>query len=384
VIEAVYEKENQFSKMRSMLKYNIELYRKLDTKYFTCCDGDDYWLGNTKMQSAIKYLEGHPEFTAYASNTYIDDEKREKIPMFGKKNRDYDFYTTDVIYIAHTSGVFFRNVFTQEELGEIEKYTNTEFKSCFEGDTFRNLYHLKKGKIHYENELESVYRVSANGMYSNLTDLEKKCLNLKMIKILFLYFKQERADLFLKIFWWTVSEIFLSYKTLELLTVLNVNNMLEMVYRIVEYNKEFNFLFDQRLNKNFCFYLPSHDICEYAELFITLSKYLSEQLDFDVYYIDYKDGFATRQLKNSKVKFIHYTDGMEVVDQNIPFNIILPAIFAFQMPRFKSVFSKVVFLFETYREVDWIKAQTGINEKQVKLFLLLKCLIWIFRVIKRF
>ncbi|MDR2609646.1 MAG: glycosyltransferase [Rickettsiales bacterium] len=382
MIEGVYEKENQFSK-KAMFKYMSGLFKKIDTKYFAWCDGDDYWLGNTKMQSAINYLEDHPEFTAYASNTYIDDEKREKVPMFGDKNIDYDFYTIDKIYIAHTSGTFFRNVFTQGELDEIEKY-DRDFENCFIGDTFRNLYHLKKGKIHYENKLESVYRVSANGIYAKLTDLEKNCLNLKMINVLFLYFKQERADLFLKNFWWTISEMLLSYKTLKLLTVLNVNNMLEMICKIVEYNNEFNFLFDPSVSKNFCFYLPSLDVCEYAELLVALSKYLSEQLGFDVYYIDYKEGFATRQLKNSEVKFIYYTDGMEVVEQNIPFNIILPATLAFQMPKFKNVFSKVVFLFETYREVDWIKAQIGINERQVKLFLLLKCLVWIFRVIERF
>ena len=130
--------------------------------------------------------------------------------------------------------------------------------------------------------------------------------------------------------------------------------------------------------------MPSYDVCEYTELFVTLSKYLSEQLGFDVYYISYKDGFAARQLKNSKVKFIYYTDGMDVVEQNVPFNIILPATLAFQMPRFRNVLSKVVFLFEYYKFEDLVKMQVVVDEKQSKLFLLLKCLVWIFEVIKRF
>ncbi|MDR1418594.1 MAG: glycosyltransferase [Endomicrobium sp.] len=384
MIESAYEKENQFLK-KTLFKYMVGLFKKMDTKYFTCCDGDDYWLGDTKMQSAIDYLESHPEFTAYASNTYIDDEnkKGEKIIMFDNKNIDYDFFTTDKVYIAHTSGTFFRNIFTHKELDEIEKY-NTDFENCFLGDTVRNLYHLKKGKFHYEKKVESVYRITTKGIYAKFTDLEKDCVNLKMLEGILLYFKQERADLFLENFCWSVNKIFLSYKTVKLLTVLNANGMLERIYRVIEYNNKFNFLFDLSSSKNFCFYLPSYTICEYTELFIVLSKYLSEKLNLDVYYIDYKDGFASKQLKNSRVKFIYYTDRMDVVEQDIPFNIVLPATFAFQMPKFKSIFSKVIFLFENYRETDWIKSQTEINEKQIESFLLLKCLVWMFRVLKRF
>jgi glycosyltransferase involved in cell wall biosynthesis len=362
-------------------------YELIKTKYWTVLDPDDYWLGTTKMQSAINYLEAHPAFTGYATNTYLDDGKKEKLPMFGDKNMDYDFYTCG-IYIAHTSGSFFRNVFTQEEIDTIKEYLNTKFESSFRGDSFRNFYHLRKGKIHFENKLESVYRMLESGIYGGLTNLGRNFLNLKFFYIMFIYFQQENTNMFLNTSWFYINKIFfVGYKTLKLLTDVDkdsINDISKIVEKVIKYKNEFGLLFDPSVSKNFCFYLPSHDVCEYAELFVALSKYLSEQLGFDVYYIDYKDGFAIRQLKNSEVKFIYYTDGMEVVEQNIPFNIILPATLAFQVPRLKNALSKVVFLFEHYKFENLAKMQVVVDENQSKLFLLLKCFVWIFEVIKRF
>lgn len=56
-----------------LLATAIKGYELIKTKYWTVLDPNDHWLGVTKMQSAIDYLETHPEFTLYATNMYLDD-----------------------------------------------------------------------------------------------------------------------------------------------------------------------------------------------------------------------------------------------------------------------------------------------------------------------
>ena len=60
--------------------------------------------------------------------------------------------------------------------------------------------------------------------------------------------------------------------------------------------------------KSITFFKPSKIVggCEY--LFIRLAAYLAEDCNIKVYYVDYKDGFARKQLSLNNVNFIDYSD----------------------------------------------------------------------------
>lgn len=59
-------------------------------------------------------------------------------------------------------------------------------------------------------------------------------------------------------------------------------------------------------NVIFCY--PSMSIGGAQLLFIRCAKYLSSNSKFQVFYIDYKNGFARKELKEEKVTFINYID----------------------------------------------------------------------------
>jgi hypothetical protein len=148
--------------------------------------------------------------------------------MFGEKSIDYEFYSNSDGYFAHTSGTFFRNVFTQLEIDQIKQYINTELETCFRADSFRNFYHLRKGKAHYEPKIESVYTFY-NGIYSSLRVQERNILNLKFFYKMFVYFKQENAAFFLNLCWFFLLRIiFSSYKEEEIVQLIDVSDLIEI------------------------------------------------------------------------------------------------------------------------------------------------------------
>jgi glycosyltransferase involved in cell wall biosynthesis len=326
------------------LSSSIRAYKLIKTKYWTILDPDDYWIGATKMQYAIEFLETHPNFTLYATNVYLDDGIKKK-PMFGEKTRDYDFYSNDISYIAHTSGTFFRNVFTEKEIDELKKYVGTEFENCFLGDSFRNLYHLKRGKAHYDNRITSIYNFSSLGVYSSLSSLKRSVENLKFFYMMFFYFKQERKEMFLSICWHFLKFLFCDYAKKDVLNSICINSLFKIFKQCIQYrNKSKVTTYGFEMYKDCYFYLPSYigGVCE--KLFVNFAKYLVDVLNFNVNYIDYTDGFAAAKLQGSKVKIVLYNDDVFTMKEQAwePFNIIAPVTKVLDISKFKHPSARVI------------------------------------------
>lgn len=66
------------------------------------------------------------------------------------------------------------------------------------------------------------------------------------------------------------------------------------------------------MRKNIYFYCPSKKIGGEQQLYIRCSEYLSIYTNFNIYYIDYEDGFARNQLLDTKVQFIEYIKGKKI------------------------------------------------------------------------
>jgi hypothetical protein len=194
-----------------MLANILKGWKIIKTKYWTMLDPDDYWLGSTKMQSAINYLEVHPKIVGYTTNTYLDYGEREKFPMFDGDSKDYKW--KDSIYFAHTSSIFFRtSVFIQKDLNKIDKYVGTELERCFQGDTFRHLYYLSRGKIHYENRIESVYRVLKSGDWAGKSIIEQDIENAKVTYAMYLFFQRKDSEFFLSVSKYYLNKMFCSLR----------------------------------------------------------------------------------------------------------------------------------------------------------------------------
>lgn len=77
IIKPIYQKENQYSKGKRLL-IDI-LIPKASGKYFTICEGDDYWIDENKLQKQVDFLEKNQDFSLCVSNAAIVYEDNRKI-----------------------------------------------------------------------------------------------------------------------------------------------------------------------------------------------------------------------------------------------------------------------------------------------------------------
>jgi glycosyltransferase involved in cell wall biosynthesis len=184
-----YEKnEKNIGLLRTLFKG----YSRITTKYFTVLDGDDFWLCEDKIQKAISFLEANSDFTIYGSNTLV----REKSLLRKMNNHpSVNFTFQDIPVFLQTSSAFFRNVFTKFEMEEIERtYFETPFAKCFEGDVFRDLFALNKGRGYYEDSVDSVYNITNLGNWTKLSEKDKMIENTKLFYIMNEYFLPKKSN----------------------------------------------------------------------------------------------------------------------------------------------------------------------------------------------
>jgi hypothetical protein len=214
----------------------------------------------------------------------------------------------------------------------------------------------------------------SDGIYSSLGSIEKNILNLTFFYAMFVYFKQERADLFLNVCWAYLKELFSKNSKESICKLININNSFEIFKQCIKYRNNFNITtYAVEIPKGFYFYLPSYleGTCE--KLFISYAKYLAEFLDFNVNYIDYKDGFAATKLKGSKVKLIPFYNDNFIVenDQNyILSNIITSVDKVTQLSKFKHSSHKVLLFILNLDDIKHVtQICKNLSESKVKSFI---------------
>jgi glycosyltransferase involved in cell wall biosynthesis len=170
---------------KGLLKSLFKVYGKIKTKYWAVLDGDDFWISEDKMQKAVDFLESHPDYTVYGSNTLIN-ENNIFSPMNNSVGIDIDFLNIPVF--LQTSSAFFRNFIQEKDLEHISSYFDTALAEAFKGDSFRNFLALSKGCGRYENSIDSVYNVTNSGDWTKLTLKQKHLGNLRLSYAMMEYF----------------------------------------------------------------------------------------------------------------------------------------------------------------------------------------------------
>ena len=176
-------------KNQKLYRNILRAYEITKTDYFCVLDPDDFWIDKHKIQRALDFLEKNKEFTIYSTDT--------------------------------TTGSIFRNVIFKN--GIPEKMKNLECSSqevSFRGDSFRNIIHLHEGKAHCVPDVDGVYRITNNGIWQSLSELEQNLQNAVMFKDFWLYFDKKYPELLVHSYGCISKEagVSLKIKNLELKT----------------------------------------------------------------------------------------------------------------------------------------------------------------------
>ncbi len=151
------------------LKHLSSFYKTIKTKYFAILDGDDYWLGNDKIEKAVDFLEVNQNYTIWASDTlfknFLTNNRYSYVHghLGFSKNINNTISFDNYIYL-HLSSRIHRNVIDW----------NKEFVKNRKRDIFIYYAHLDKGPCYFHDEIMSVYNFTGKGVFSKLGNIESR------------------------------------------------------------------------------------------------------------------------------------------------------------------------------------------------------------------
>lgn len=154
------------------------LFDKIDCEYFTFLDGDDYWIGEERLQKQVEYLDSHPECSMCAGNTmYVGEKIASKLMLKDEQlNKTYSFqdYLEETMPFFHTSSILIRNSIFSKGLPKCYYDRVGTFEECaLRGEDFRRIIHLEQGKLYAFDEVFSHYRIHERGVWQGSTSTRR-------------------------------------------------------------------------------------------------------------------------------------------------------------------------------------------------------------------
>ena len=156
IIKTILHEENQYSqgKRNFLVRFLLPISRG---EYIAICEGDDYWTDPTKLQKQVDFMDKHPDYAVCFHKVQVVYEKGGKPDQIYPDVDDVKWYTHkqlfDINYIQ-TNSVMYRK----------QSYADTPVNGM-PTDWFMHLYHASFGKIKLIDEVMSVYRKHAEGMW---------------------------------------------------------------------------------------------------------------------------------------------------------------------------------------------------------------------------
>ncbi len=151
----------------------IRTIKQCDGKYVAICDGDDYWIDQSKLQKQVDFLENNSEYSIVHTGLKLLFPNGEFTVFSNPNNSSY----TDFKDLIHFNFIFsvtalFKNIQFNDPIPEwINKYPY--------GDWPTYLWTIKNdGKIHYLEDITAVYRKNI-GVSSKLKDWYMKDISIR-------------------------------------------------------------------------------------------------------------------------------------------------------------------------------------------------------------
>lgn len=161
IIKPIFQKENQYSK--GIKIGNSFIFPIIKGKYVACCEGDDYWCDENKLQRQVDFLEGHLDYVACVHRTLAIEGMNNSPKFIMGKPIDGTLLPQDIIprdeFPYHTSSLMYRKEFA---------FHRPDFVSSVPGvgDYPFSIYLSLSGKIQHFKEIMSVYRLRTDGSWS--------------------------------------------------------------------------------------------------------------------------------------------------------------------------------------------------------------------------
>lgn len=339
----------------------LSMYKNIKTKYWCVLDADDYWVNSNHVQNALDFLEKKADYTVYTTGTYLKYNNGQIVKVANVKKSSYSVKNIKNIPFCHTSNTIFRNIWDKNDIDEISKLS-IENKQSFRGDSFRKYYHINKGKIFLDSTYDSVYRVSGTGIYTALNSRQRILLeirfHLNMIKFLNTNYKHHLSSIY---------DLFQSLyaKNNSSLSLSESEEFIDYLREFISFSKKFNF--NKAVNKygHISFFMPSRNVGGYQLTFMRFAKYISENLNIKVDYIDYEDGTVRNMLSHNKnINFIKYNDNMRKIKISKNTKCFAPITWINLLPR-PSKQSNVMFWNAHPKSREWIKYRSNLSYRMV-------------------
>ncbi len=184
---------------QKLFKNVLRAYAITKTDYFCVLDPDDFWIDEQKIEKALDFLEANKDFTIYAANTHMHYNDKDSEVMIGCKQEkisDFQDYLQDKAVLGHTSSCIFRNVIFKEGLpSKLTTLSSPSNEVSYRGDSFRNLLHIHKGKAVFMPYVDSVYRITDEGIWQSLNENKQMMMNCMFFKDMWLFFEQKYPTL---------------------------------------------------------------------------------------------------------------------------------------------------------------------------------------------
>lgn len=161
--------------------------KKVNTKYLSLLDGDDFWCDNQKIQIALDFLENNPQYITFAHDTLFND-----VVNRTKKSLVHEVYGIEIqnpvtfknISYLHISSRIHRNVV---------KFPEGRDASM---DIFLFYLFLDKGHLYYYDKIMSVYNVTGKGAWSGMPIADVNKANALLQYRLNIFFKYKYDTFF--------------------------------------------------------------------------------------------------------------------------------------------------------------------------------------------
>ncbi len=177
-IVPIYQKENQFS--RGINPFASFLFPNVRGKYIALCEGDDYWTDPLKLQKQIDFLESNEEYSACFTNATVLNEIQNTSYTYITFLKEGDVPIEEIIkmggYIYPTASLVFRTSVLKKRTFEI-------LIENMSGDTSLIIASGIHGKVYFFDQITTVYRRWAGGLFSRIAGNPRAIAHWKTEKI---------------------------------------------------------------------------------------------------------------------------------------------------------------------------------------------------------